>query len=203
MPRYCEVALPVPLDQPFTYSVPGSLEVQPGMRVIVPFGSRKLLGVVVRCGVTPEGVEESAIRPVQEALEEDPALSVELLRLGKWLSHYYLVPEGEVLVAMLPRNPPLRSRTKVVLTTEGVNALLAPAELSASEHDLMRRIAKRKGIRRETLRDSDGVLRKLQRRGWIAYERSMEGRGRNGPRGTAHAIPSSRDIGIPGGPSPQ
>src|SRR5579864_4463292 len=92
VPLYCEVALPVPLNQSFTYAVPDSLDLLPGMRVIVPFGSRKLLGVVLRCGVTPAGVEESAIKPVQQALEEEPALSAELLRLGRWLSDYYLVP---------------------------------------------------------------------------------------------------------------
>ena len=208
MPHYCEVALPVPLDQPFTYCIPASLELHPGMRVIVPFGRRKLLGVVVRCGVTPEGVEESAIRPVQEALEEDPALSVELLRLGKWLSHYYLVPEGEVLVAMLPRKPPLRSRTRVVLTPVGASALLTATALPAAEQDLMRRIARHKGIRRETLKESAGVLRKLQRRGWIAYERSMEGRGRDGPPGPSRNEPEGAHaslchVGTLGAPSPQ
>ena len=180
MPQYCEVALPVPLDQTFFYSVPDSLDIRPGMRVIVPFGPRKLLGVVLRCGLHPEGVpqglEASAIKPVQEALEEEPALSAELIRLGKWLSDYYLTPEGEVLGAMLSRKPPLRSKTRVVLTAEGENALLAPESLSPPEQELMRRIARRKGMRRESLQDRAELLRKLRRRGWIATEHTMEGR---------------------------
>jgi primosomal protein N' (replication factor Y) len=160
------------------------------MRVIVPFGPRKLLGVVLRSGVTPVGVEESAIKPVQQALEEEPALSAELLRLGRWLADYYVVPLGEVLVTMLSRKPPLRKSTKVVLTADGQNALLEPDALSPPELTLMRRIAKRKGIRRETLRGHAETVRKLRRRGWIATVHSMEGRG---PRELEAALAAQTD----------
>jgi primosomal protein N' (replication factor Y) (superfamily II helicase) len=46
---YCDVSLPVPLDQSFTYQLPETLRhrVQPGCRVLVPFGSRKLTGIVL------------------------------------------------------------------------------------------------------------------------------------------------------------
>ena len=46
---YCDVSLPVPLDQAFTYSLPETLNhrVKAGCRVLVPFGSRKLTGVVL------------------------------------------------------------------------------------------------------------------------------------------------------------
>ena len=48
VPAYADVALPVPLDQPFTYALPETLRhrVKPGCRLIVPFGSRKLTGMV-------------------------------------------------------------------------------------------------------------------------------------------------------------
>ena len=47
---YCDVSLPVPLDQPFTYALPETLRhrVKAGCRVLVPFGSRKLTGVALR-----------------------------------------------------------------------------------------------------------------------------------------------------------
>ena len=48
---YCDVSLPVPLDQPFTYSLPETLRhrAQAGCRMLVPFGSRKLTGVILTC----------------------------------------------------------------------------------------------------------------------------------------------------------
>ncbi len=51
MPLYCDVSLPVPLDQPFTYALPETLRhrVQAGSRMLVPFGPRKLTGVILRC----------------------------------------------------------------------------------------------------------------------------------------------------------
>ena len=50
-PLYIDVSLPVPLDQPFTYALPETLRhrVQAGCRMLVPFGSRKLTGVILRC----------------------------------------------------------------------------------------------------------------------------------------------------------
>jgi len=180
MPDYCEVALPVPLDQPFYYSVPDSFRVRPGMRVIVPFGARKLLGVVVRVKVQPEGVAPAAIKPLQGVLEQEPALPEELLRLGRWISSYYLVPEGETLAALLPRNPPVRRAIRVVLTAAGEEALRRFASQSVlsgepgAEHAVLQRIARSKGLRRETLRGSQEILRKLGRKGWVAYEQKME-----------------------------
>ncbi len=47
MALYCDVALPVPLDQAFTYAVNGVVPVV-GARVIVPFSGQRLMGVVVR-----------------------------------------------------------------------------------------------------------------------------------------------------------
>ena len=202
MSAYCEVALPVPLDKLFTYSVPDSLAVRPGVRVIVPFGKRQLAGVVVRCEAPAAVIESKAIKPIKTVLDTEPALSPELLRLGHWLADYYLVPEGEVLATMLPPKPSVQQKTTVVLTPEGQNALLALAggksvpavpsvfseELGltsssrrrtespagSEEQKLLERLAKRKGIRRESLRDVAGVVARLKRRGWIAFERTLE-----------------------------
>ncbi len=46
---YCDVSLPVPLDQAFTYRLPETMQprVQPGCRLLVPFGPRKLTGMVL------------------------------------------------------------------------------------------------------------------------------------------------------------
>lgn len=43
MSLFCDVALPVPLDRSFTYRL-GSLEVQLGARVVVPFAGQRLVG---------------------------------------------------------------------------------------------------------------------------------------------------------------
>ncbi|MBI2816031.1 MAG: primosomal protein N' [Acidobacteria bacterium] len=172
---YCEVALAIPLEQHFFYSVPDSIQLKPGVRVIVPFGPRKLIGVVLRCNADPAGIEPSSIKPIQQALDDDAVLSPELLRLGRWISDYYFVPEGEVLASMLPRNAPVLKRDRIVLTATGEASLNNPST-DGSELAVLRRIAKRNGIRRETLRPHSKLVQKLHRRGWIRYEQSLEAR---------------------------
>ena len=73
IPVYCDVSLPVPLDQAFTYRLPETLRhrVQPGCRVLVPFGTRKLTGVVLTTHDRPQaGPTAEALR----LLDEEPAL---------------------------------------------------------------------------------------------------------------------------------
>ena len=82
MPEFCDVALPVPLDQLYTYSVPDALTVQPGVRVVVPFGRRKLVGVVARCASSAAGLDPAAIKPIQKVVDEAPVVSDELLRMS-------------------------------------------------------------------------------------------------------------------------
>ncbi len=57
--RYVDVSLPVPLDREFTYLLPETLphRAMPGCRLIVPFGPRKLIGVIVHCHDDPPGVK--------------------------------------------------------------------------------------------------------------------------------------------------
>jgi primosomal protein N' (replication factor Y) len=68
MALFCDVALPVPLDQTFTYAVNGVVPVV-GARVLVPFSGQKLMGVVVRVHEDAPG-EEFEIKPVQQVLDE-------------------------------------------------------------------------------------------------------------------------------------
>jgi len=179
MPEYCEVALPVPLDHPFTYSVPQGMEVQPGVRVLVPFGPRKLIGVVLQSKVTLKGLAPGAIKPIQRALDDDPVASEEFLRLSRWIAEYYLVPQGEVLAAMLPLQSAVRQKARVVLTDAGMQVQSASAETTepgkpeSAEVKLLRRIAKRGGLRSESLRDAAALLSKLKRRGWVRTELSI------------------------------
>ena len=46
MTEYCEVAVPVPLDQLFTYKLDRGISTEAGARVVVPFRERRLIGIV-------------------------------------------------------------------------------------------------------------------------------------------------------------
>lgn len=100
MPAFCDVALPIPLDRTFTYSVNGTVPAI-GARVLVPFSGQRLMGVVVRLHdhPVPEGLE---IKPIQQVLDDEPLLPDELMQLATWIAQYYVAPLGEVLRSMLP-----------------------------------------------------------------------------------------------------
>ncbi len=100
MALFCDVALPVPLDQTFTYAVNGMVPVV-GARVLVPFSGQRLMGVVVRVHEDAP-VEEFEIKPVQQVLDDAALLPDELMKLAAWIAQYYVAPLGEVLRGMLP-----------------------------------------------------------------------------------------------------
>jgi primosomal protein N' (replication factor Y) (superfamily II helicase) len=133
MPRYCEVALPVPLRSTFTYLVPARYygENIVGRRVVVPFGKRAMIGVALSESACPppRPLNDSSrqlpinpIKPIKEIAELiDPlaALPAKLLELGDWISHYYLAPIGETLRAMLPPEVEVRHDREYRLTDAG------------------------------------------------------------------------------------
>lgn len=101
LPRYAEVALPVPLRQTFTYRIPPGLaaEVEPGRQVTVPFGRRSATGFVVdlKTDTSVTGLKE-----ITAVHGSGPLFTPELLRLTRWMADYYLASWGEVLRAALP-----------------------------------------------------------------------------------------------------
>ncbi len=118
---YCDVSLPVPLDQPFTYLLPETLRhrVRTGCRVLVPFGKRTVAGVVLGIhNQPPEATPREALR----LLDEEPVLDQSLLKLGAWIAKYYCAPLGETLRAMTPLAADIRRGKVYSLTSSGHDA---------------------------------------------------------------------------------
>lgn len=100
-PSYCDVSLPVPLDQLFTYLVPASAahRIAVGARVLVPFAGRRLIGAVLHLHSGPPA---TAVKEIFQLLDEQPVFDAELLKLARWIAAYYCAPLGEVLRTMAP-----------------------------------------------------------------------------------------------------
>jgi len=99
MPEFCDVALPVPLDMAFTYRVPEGAAPVVGGRVLVPFRQQRMSGIVVELHNRKPSVTTKLLLRV---IDPRPVLDDSLLRLGRWISDYYLAPIGEVFRTMLP-----------------------------------------------------------------------------------------------------
>lgn len=97
-----KVAVSVPLSREFDYLPPeGGAAAAPGSRVLVPFGRRREVGVVMS-HASESDLPGSKVRRVLEALDEKPLLSPEDLWLVRFTSSYYHHPIGEVVAAALP-----------------------------------------------------------------------------------------------------
>jgi len=100
--KIIKVALPVPLRRVFDYLLPAEIvEPAPGCRVSVPFGSRKLVGVVVGTADHSD-LPASKLKKISTVFESQPVLPAGLLELLKWASTYYHHPLGEVVSTALP-----------------------------------------------------------------------------------------------------
>ncbi|MHB8389885.1 MAG: replication restart helicase PriA [Acidobacteriaceae bacterium] len=132
MPLFCDVALPVPVDRAFTYSIEGASPVVGG-RVLVPFRREQLQGVVVALhdhAPLADDASTAKVRPVLRVLDQEPVLSEHLLQLGRWIAEYYLAPLGEVLRTMLPLGAEMRRETAYSITCRGTAALETPQQQS-------------------------------------------------------------------------
>ena len=182
MPRFCDVALPVPLDQTFTYRIEGA-EPLVGARVVVPFRHQKLSGVVTAVHDNEPTFEAKLVLSV---LDTQPVLNEQLLELGRWIANYYIAPIGEVYRTMLPLSAEFRRAHGYRITDKGQEALYASAEIGSSlrakkdtehqmlEYAVLNHLADGEVVRMQSLRSATGATREVFRtmlaKKWIVHE---------------------------------
>ena len=104
--RVFRVALDTPLKRLFDYLEPPSglfaVPVSAGMRVRVPFGRQRLVGIVMEAATSTD-VPSEKLKPISEVLDAQPVLDASALALLQWAADYYHHPIGEVLSSALPK----------------------------------------------------------------------------------------------------
>jgi primosomal protein N' (replication factor Y) len=101
---YLQVAIPVPMRQLFTYKLPAELNtnaVQLGERVIVPFGSRQVVGIVLSIDESTEYAAKK-LKSVLSRVDDNFSFSSKLLHFIQRCSDYYHHPIGDVFQQALP-----------------------------------------------------------------------------------------------------
>jgi len=99
--RLLRVAVPAPLRRLFDYAPPAESRRPPvGSRVLVPFGRKRVVGLVVE-HTDQTSIAADRVRPIERVL--DPGLvDDELLCLLGWATRYYAAPPGEIVQHALP-----------------------------------------------------------------------------------------------------
>ena len=117
--KYVDVILPLPLANTFTYSVPDEWadQVRIGMRVVVPFGKKKMYTAVVFLvhTVMPTIYEAKEILGL---LDSEPILRRPQMKFWEWISSYYQAFLGDVYQAAVPAGLKLESETRVCINPD-------------------------------------------------------------------------------------
>jgi primosomal protein N' (replication factor Y) len=183
------------LRGPFDYLRPAAMEdVGVGSVVRVPFGRRRMLGVVVELAEASELPPERLAEPI-EALES--GAPAELVRLGLWVAHEYCSTPSRGLQLVLP--PGTGAGGRSVRSKIELRAEILPAGEAALDGG--ERLGPKQRAALETLRAGEmsaaelatavgsdrQTLRRLERRGLIATRSSALRRAPAAPRLAAAA----------------
>ena len=101
---YIAVAIPVPMRQLFTYQVPSSLQtpqLQLGERVVVPFGARKVIGIVISIEQQCD-IASNKLKSISARVDNGSNINPQLLKLLLLCAKYYQHPIGDVFQQALP-----------------------------------------------------------------------------------------------------
>ena len=169
------------IDRPYSYRIPPELigRIQPGMRVLVPFGNgnRGTDGVVLRLS---DQVPEGKVKDVITLLDDAPVLGQEELRLALWLRERCFCTVYEAVRAMLPAGLwfSIQDVWKIADGTDRDAAFLAAGQSDSMRHVVELLFANGGGAEIRQIKAAFGVkdpnsaLRSLLNKGILVLETS-------------------------------
>jgi primosomal protein N' (replication factor Y) len=172
-----EVAAALPVYQTFTYSLPNGLIglATPGMRVLVPFGRRRVTGYVLGFHRPPQQIE---IKSVLDLLDDTTLFPETMVPFFRWIADYYIHPIGEVIKCALPGGLNSYDFATISITDAGRRAL--QTKTSEIEAQVLKLVEH--GNRRLTDIGSAlkgrvpyAVFDTLKKRGWVSIGRELRG----------------------------
>ena len=112
MPKFAETLLPLALPGTYTYRIPEGMQLSIGMRVLVPFGRKKIFTAIVVSlhDREPKGYD---VKEILSALDDKPILKHPQLDFWQWIADYYLCSMGEVYKAAVPSGLKVESETTI------------------------------------------------------------------------------------------
>jgi primosomal protein N' (replication factor Y) len=95
------VSLEIALRKEFDYLIPAALagKVDVGSRVQVPFGPRKILGVVT---AVAEESGQANLKPILKVIGAQTLVTPKVLKLARWIGEYYCCAPETALKSVLP-----------------------------------------------------------------------------------------------------
>ncbi len=118
--KYIDVIVPLPLDGTFSYVVPDEWaeQVSIGMRVVIPFGKKKLYTAIVSLihSHKPDVLYE--LKEIICLLDSQPILRFPQLKFWDWVASYYQAYRGDVYQAAVPSGLKLQSESMICINPD-------------------------------------------------------------------------------------
>lgn len=176
--RFLDVVPLTGINSKFTYYIKnlnyGNLV---GFRVLIPFRSRTLTGIVVDDYYQEHNFEGLNLKGVIEILDGRPIFSRKLIELAFWISHFYFAPIGDVFKAMLPPNFATRKKTYIQIVKD---ANIKINELTLNQKKVIEFLKNKKGkvsissLQRELgISNYRNIIHKLVSLGYITSNESI------------------------------
>ncbi|MAU54668.1 MAG: primosomal protein N', partial [Flavobacteriaceae bacterium] len=122
--NFIDVIIPLPIKSTFTYSINQDEFnfINPGFRVMVPFGKSKFTtGIVIRKhNQVPVSYEPKEIEFI---IDNEPCVTQNQLLFFNWISEYYMTPIGQVIKVALPKLLLLKSESEILLLKQDISGL--------------------------------------------------------------------------------
>lgn len=176
-----KIAVPTPLRRTFDYLAPETTngddlaQLQPGTRVLVPFGQQQLVGILLGLSQHSD-LPTDQLKPAYRFLEKEACLPAEILSLCQWAASYYQCPIGDALTTALPA--PLRQGERAhlqgephwQLTTEGKGLPETALTRAPKQALLLQNLQTHQCLNRlaiEALDISTAVIKQLEAKGLV------------------------------------
>ena len=182
-PVILRIALDTPLRRLFDYlpAADSTVEVEAGMRVRVPFGRQRLIGVVHSVTTTSDLPKEK-LKPLLEVIDTAPVIDAQVMQLLEWAAQYYHHPLGAVIAAALPRlareGAPSRAQTERWFATDAGIAGLETLRRAPRQREVLEALRGVEGMSGAMLAEKFGdwraSMRALVDRGFVSSSEAPE-----------------------------
>ena len=174
-----KIALDLPLERLFDYLSSGQVA-QIGQRVLVPFGQRKQIGIVIgKADASDVAVEK--LKTVLHVFTDEQPIDAEILSLLKFSADYYQYPFGQALLSSLPvrlrQIAPAVSRKQYAYSMTALGQLVDLEQVSTRQLVMRRVLLALQTHGKLTELDLDGisssarkVAKQLVAEGWLVSE---------------------------------
>ena len=172
---FADLILPIAVPNLFTYSVPDEFvaDILEGCGVVVSVQNKMYSGIVEK--LYADEVRPYLIKPIISLIDKNPVVNKYQLNFWKWIAEYYMCTIGEVMIAALPSEFKLQSKTSVSVLDYNTDIYLTDREA-----ELYLLIEQNKKIRLQQLAKKTNIktilpiLKTMFEKGMILFDQDLQ-----------------------------